>query len=185
MYPKYCYLVFYLFIKFIIVLEDEDEKEFKKLEHLSGLEVRQLAVNLQADRMKSLQKSAHSYRPNDLTGISRASYYSEQGQALVPRIKMLNRIAAEIIFKSKNLNFKTAKIIDLHHLTVPEAQSITCAFLLHHESIKTNSVQIITGKGNHSQGGSCKLSASIWNLLRARKNNYSFDGSATFTINLR
>ena len=144
-----------------------------------------MAADLQSDRIENLQKSIKSYKPNNLSGMSRASYYSDQGHSLAPRIKMLNRIAAEIIFKSKNPNFKTIRTIDLHHLTVSEAQSVTCAYLQHHESIKTPSVQIITGKGNHSQGGNCKLAAAIWNILRARKNKFSFDGTATFTINLR
>lgn len=145
--------------------------------------MRQLATELQAERVENLKRAALSFRAGNLTGKSSASFYSDEGQSLAPKIAKLHRIAAEKIFHERNENFKASKFIDLHYLTVAEAQSVTSAFLKHHESLKTSSIQIITGRGNHSSGGTCKLSTSIWNLLRAQKRKYYFDGIATFTIN--
>lgn len=145
--------------------------------------MREIAIDLQEERIESLKKAASCFRSGNLTGKSSASFYSDEGQSLAPKISRIHRIAAEKIFKERNENFKYSKCIDLHYLTVAEAQSVTCAFLRHHEALKTFSVQIITGRGTHSSGGICKLSSTIWNLLRAQNRKYSFDSVATFTIN--
>lgn len=166
---------------YLLVLEDDDKRDFDR--HLSGLEVRQMAAELQTERVENLKRAASSFKAGNLTGKSSASFYSDEGQSLAPKIARLHRIAAEKIFQERNENFKASKCIDLHYLTVAEAQSVASAFLRHHEALKSSSIQIITGRGNHSSGGTCKLASSIWNLLRAQKRKYYFDGVATFTIN--
>lgn len=158
-------------------------KEYEKFTDVSGVEMREIAIKLQAERIERLRRAASCFRTGNLTGKSSASYYSDEGQSLAPRISKLHRIAAEKIFKESNENYKFSKYIDLHYLTVTEAQSIVSAFLNHQEKLRTPSIKIITGRGNHSTGGICKLSSAIWNLLRTQKRKYSFDGVATFTIN--
>ena len=159
--------------------------ESEKFTDISGLEVREMAVELQAERIEKLKRAASCFKTGNLTGKSSASYYSDEGQSLAPKISRLHRIAAEKIFKESNENYKFSNYIDLHYLTVAEAQSISIAFLKHHEKLRTSSIRIITGRGNHSTGGICKLSSAIWNLLRTEKRKYSFDGVATFTINFQ
>lgn len=166
-----------------LVLEDDDFYNFDEFSKVSGLEVREMAVELQEERMEKLKRAASCFKSGNLTGKSSASYYSDEGQSLAPKISRLHRIAAEKIFKERNENFKFSKSIDLHYLTVSEAQSVASAFLKHHERLRAGSIQIITGRGNHSTGGICKLSSAILNLLKAQKRKYSFDGVATFTIN--
>lgn len=164
-------------------MEDGDFSEFDGFSNVSGLEVREMAVELQKERIETLKRAALYFKSGNLTGKSSASYYSDVGQSLAPKISRLHRIAAEKIFKERNENFKFSKLIDLHYLTVAEAQSVASAFLKHHESLITGSIQIITGRGNHSIGGNCKLSSAILNLLKCQKRKYSFDGISTFTIN--
>lgn len=148
----------------------------------SGLEVREMAIDLQAERAEHLKRATLCFKAGNLTGKSSASHYSDEGQSLVPKISRLNRIAAEKILKERNENLKISKLVDLHYLTVAEAQSAAAAFIRHHEILRTPSIQIITGRGIHSLGGICKLSTAIWNFLRAQNRKYSFDGIATFTI---
>lgn len=143
-------------------------------------EVRRAATDLQGERIKQLQRATSSFRSGNLTGKSSAAFYSDEGQSLAPRIARLNRVAAEKIYREKNGDPAKQKCLDLHHLTVAEAQEVTRAFL---DYFTVGSVQIITGRGIHSAEGTCKLSTAIWNLLRQQKRKYSFDGIATFTIN--
>ena len=160
--------------------DDGDRQLFNELEECSAGEVRRMAVDLQSERIKQLQRAASSFKSGNLTGRSCAAFYSDEGQALAPKIAQLNRVAAEKIYAEKNPKGLHCNKLDLHHLTVAEAQTITKAFLELH---KSSTVQIVTGRGNHSSDGSCKLSTAIWNLLRSEKRNFSFDGIATFTIN--
>ena len=153
---------------------------FDELEDSTAVEVRNMAVGLQEERVKQVQRASSSFKRGNLTGRSSATYYSDEGQALAPKITRLNRVAAEKIYRDKNPNGLESNKLDLHNLTVAEAKEVSMAFLERHTSSK--SVQIITGRGNHSADGNCKLSTAIWNLLRQEKLNYSFDGIASFTI---
>lgn len=147
--------------------------------------MRRIASDLQAERINNFKRAATSFKSGNMTGRSTASYYSDQGRSLAPKIARFHRIAAEKLVHSRNPNLKFANCIDLHYLTVEEAETAASAFVQHHEQLRTASIQLITGRGNHSSNGTCKLSTAIWNLLRTRNLKYSFDGVATFTINLK
>ena len=163
-----------------LVLEDGDAALYDNLEDLSTGEIRKKAAELQEERFSQLKRAASSFRNGNLTGKSCAAFYSDEGQALVPKIARLNRIAAQKIYCGKN--GVDSNCLDLHHLTVSEAELVTRAFLSYHEG-SGNTVKIVTGRGSHSSDGICKLLMSIWNLLRRQNRKYSFDGIATFTVN--
>jgi NEDD4-binding protein 2 len=162
---------------------DFDEYE-AALTNASGFKVREMATELREKRMEKLRRAGEYFKSGSLTGKLSASHFSDEGQAMTPKVARLNRIAADKIFKERNEHFKYSNTIDLHYLTVSESQLVAKAFLKHHEGLRTGSIQIITGRGNHSNGGICKLSASILNILKGQNRKYSFDGIATFTINL-
>lgn len=149
-----------------------------------------MAAELQAERINEFQRASASFSRKSLTGTSAASYYSQLGHGLSLKIDRLHRIAAEKLlfernsFDSKQQKNSNANVLDLHFLTVAEARKVAAEFLTFHESRGTRSIYIVTGRGNHSSNGSCKLACAMENLLKGRKIKFSFDSIATFTINL-
>ena len=95
---------------------------FDELEDSTAVEVRNMAVGLQEERVKQLQRASSSFKRGNLTGRSSATYYSDEGQALAPKITRLNRVAAEKIYRDKNPNGLESNKLDLHNLTVAEAK---------------------------------------------------------------
>ena len=150
-----------------------------------------MAVKLQEERISNLKRAATSFRMGNLTGKASAGYYSDQSQHLASKALRLNRIGAEKIFTERNLNKQgdnnnyNFNILDLHYLTVSEAQSLAAAFIAHHSQKRTSSVKILTGRGNHSPSGNCKLTSAILNILRKQESKYSFDNIATFTVRFK
>lgn len=173
-----------LFFLLLVLEGDDDQNEFDSLKCFTGAEVRQMAVDLHEERISNLKRAAASFRQGNLTGKASAAYYSQQGQNVFVKVSRLHRIGAEKIYKERNKDIGDENVInlDLHYLTVAEAQSLTAAFIAHHSRKRTTWIKIVTGRGNHSAGGTCKLTVAITSFLRAQDRKYSFDNIATFTI---
>jgi hypothetical protein len=145
-----------------------------------------MAVEAQNERIGYLKRAASSYKHGNLTGMGSASYYSSQGRDMTAGVERLHRIAAQLTLESFNPSLKTSRKLDLHNLYVNEAIQVAKEFIAHFESIgDRREITIITGRGNHSSAGKCRLTPAIWNMLKGDKKPFSFDGLASFTVGMK
>lgn len=145
--------------------------------------IRDMANDLQSERIKYLKRAAECYKHGNMTGMGSASYYSTQGRNLTSKVEKIHRIAAQITLETVNQNLKISKTLDLHHLYVNEALQVAREFIKHFESTGERGViTIVTGRGNHSTAGKSRLTPAIWNMLKSDKKSFTFDGNASFSI---
>lgn len=143
---------------------------------------RELAQDLIQVRGVVYSKAAESFQRGGITGKGYSSYLSEEGSALTSRIDKLNAMAAYAALRKFNPKLSNSRSIDLHGLTVKEAEPLVHSFLRHHlVDNETVSVQIVTGHGRGSSQGA-RLRPVIYGLLAASRFNFSFDNFAVFTV---
>ncbi len=142
-----------------------------------------MAVQAQSERISFLKRAADSYKHGNLTGMGSASYYSSQGRSMTLGVERLHRVAAQLVLETLNPHLKLSKKLDLHNLYVNEALQVANEFVNHCERIGDRSeVTIVTGRGNHSAAGQCRLTPAIWNMLKGKGKKFTFDGDACFSI---
>ncbi|XP_042862897.1 uncharacterized protein LOC122247580 isoform X2 [Penaeus japonicus] len=56
-------------------------------------------------------------------------------------------------------------VIDLHGMTVREAKEWTRFFLRHHQKLRTEAIEVVTGRGNNSAEGKAKIKPAIEEYL--------------------
>ncbi|KAI8334005.1 hypothetical protein BC941DRAFT_433592 [Chlamydoabsidia padenii] len=138
---------------------------------------RMMAMDLIFSRNELFQKAATAYRSgkNRKTGEQGvAFYYSDEARQLDAKAREWNMRAARAYVRDKRLATKNDHLLDLHGLTVNEAQTLVREGLTQWWSRsqiqiarrKIQPLQIITGAGNHSERGHARLLPSIQKLLR-------------------
>ncbi|KAI9008306.1 hypothetical protein BC832DRAFT_418514 [Gaertneriomyces semiglobifer] len=134
-------------------------------EEATGL--REQARKEAAFRNESFSQSRAAYA----AGRKReAKELSEKGKEHDAKKKLLNRRAAELIFKANNSGRgRTLEEIDLHGLHVKEA----IAFLEDHirkcKRDGTKRVEIITGRGRNSIDGIAKIKPAVQELIERER----------------
>ncbi|XP_035029806.2 NEDD4-binding protein 2 [Hippoglossus stenolepis] len=106
-----------------------------------------------------------------------ASFYAQQGHMHGQRMREANHRAAVQIFERVNSTLLPQNILDLHGLHVDEALD-HLAQVLHDKTTESEQglcrpqLSVITGRGNHSQGGVARIRPAVIDYLT--NNHYRF-----------
>ncbi|XP_060948453.1 NEDD4-binding protein 2 isoform X2 [Limanda limanda] len=106
-----------------------------------------------------------------------ASFYAQQGHMHGQRMREANHRAAVQIFERVNSTLLPRNILDLHGLHVDEAME-HLAQVLHDKTTESEQglcrpqLSVITGRGNHSQGGVARIRPAVIDYLT--NNHYRF-----------
>ncbi|KAH3872081.1 NEDD4-binding protein 2-like [Dreissena polymorpha] len=115
-----------------------------------------------------------------------ASTYSKLGHSENGKMRQANKKAADLILKTLNKSFPKCLTLDLHGLYVSEALNFLNEFIEAHLNEGVDEVQIITGKGNHSDNGRPRLRPTIMEHLKKKGFMYTEDkvNTGEFTVHL-
>ncbi|XP_025028724.1 NEDD4-binding protein 2 isoform X1 [Python bivittatus] len=148
-----------------------NEKGFQDFEYPGYDDFRAEAFLHQQRRQECLRKAGEAYR----MGMKPvAAFYVQQGQLHEQKMKEANHDAAQQIFEKVNASKLPDNLLDLHGLHVDEALGHLCRVL--QEKTKERSLAggkpylyVITGRGNHSQGGVARIKPAVMKYLTSRK----------------
>ncbi|XP_029918305.1 NEDD4-binding protein 2 isoform X2 [Myripristis murdjan] len=99
-----------------------------------------------------------------------ASYYAQQGHLHGQRMREANHRAAAQIFERVNSSLLPKNILDLHGLHVDEAlehldQVLEDKTAEYEQGLCRPQLSVITGRGNHSQGGVARIRPAVIDYL--------------------
>ncbi|CAL8331589.1 unnamed protein product [Merluccius merluccius] len=99
-----------------------------------------------------------------------ASFYAQQGHLHVQKMREANHRAAMQIFKQVNSSLLPRNILDLHGLHVDEALQHMAQVLQdktteYQQGLCRPQLSVITGRGNHSQGGVARIRPAVIDYL--------------------
>lgn len=125
-------------------------------------------ANLQRSRqLESFSKAAEAYKQGRKEV---ASFYAQQGHLHGHRMREANHRAAVQIFERVNSSLLPKNILDLHGLHVDEALE-HLEQVLHDKTTDCEQglcrpqLSVITGRGNHSQGGVARIRPAVIDYL--------------------
>ncbi|KAK3507445.1 hypothetical protein QTP70_020638 [Hemibagrus guttatus] len=152
-----------------------DLAQFQDIEDPEYEDFRTEATLQRQRQQECFDKAAEAYRQGRKDV---ASFYANQGHLHGQKMKEANHRAAVQIFERVNSTLLPQNVLDLHGLHVTEA--------LHHLqqvlAIKTTEWQqglcrpqlsVITGRGNHSQGGVARIRPTVLDYLRSKHYRYT------------
>ncbi|XP_063777109.1 NEDD4-binding protein 2 isoform X1 [Pseudophryne corroboree] len=143
------------------------EQYFQDLEYPDYDDFRAEAFLYRQKQQESYRKAAEAHN----RGMKQvAAYYAQQGYLYGQKMKEENRRAAVQIYERANEYLLPENILDLHGLHVDEAMKHFRKVLQDKtEEIKQNGgktyLLVITGRGNHSQGGVPRIKPAIIDYL--------------------
>uniref|UniRef100_A0A8C5SP21 NEDD4 binding protein 2 n=1 Tax=Laticauda laticaudata TaxID=8630 RepID=A0A8C5SP21_LATLA len=146
------------------------EKGFQDTQYPGYEDFRAEAFLHQQQRQECLRKAGEAYR----MGMKPvAAFYVQQGQLHEQKMKEANQDAAQQIFEKVNAAKLPINFLDLHGLHVDEALAHLSRVL--QEKTKEHSLAggipylyVITGRGNHSQGGVARIKPAVTKYLTSR-----------------
>ncbi|XP_058048604.1 NEDD4-binding protein 2 isoform X2 [Ahaetulla prasina] len=160
------------------------EKGFQDTQYPGYEDFRAEAFLHQQQRQECLRKAGEAYR----MGMKPvAAFYVQQGQLHEEKMKEANQDAAQQIFEKVNASKLPINLLDLHGLHVDEALGHLSRVL--QEKTKEYSLTggipylyVITGRGNHSQGGVARIKPAVTKYLTSHKFRFTEIKSGCFKI---
>ncbi|XP_066135029.1 NEDD4-binding protein 2 isoform X1 [Saccopteryx bilineata] len=158
--------------------ETEDppgESSFQDFEYPEYDDYRAEAFLHQQKRMECYSKAKEAYR---MGKKNVATFYAQQGSLHEQKMKEANHLAAMEIFEKVNASLLPQNVLDLHGLHVDEAIEHLMAVLQQKtEEYKQNGgkpyLSVITGRGNHSQGGVARIKPAVIKYLTSHSFRFS------------
>ncbi|XP_034527815.1 NEDD4-binding protein 2 isoform X5 [Ailuropoda melanoleuca] len=168
--------------------ETEDipsEPSFQDFEYPEYNDYRAEAFLHQQKRMECYSKAKEAYR---MGKKHVATFYAQQGSLHEQKMKEANHLAAVEIFEKVNASLLPQNVLDLHGLHVDEAiEHLMTVLQQKTEEFKQNGgksyLSVITGRGNHSQGGVARIKPAVIKYLTShsfRDRDCRTDGCALF-----
>uniref|UniRef100_A0A8B9HDX5 NEDD4 binding protein 2 n=1 Tax=Astyanax mexicanus TaxID=7994 RepID=A0A8B9HDX5_ASTMX len=154
--------------------EEAEIAQFQDTEDPEYEDFRTEAMLQRRRQQESFDKAAEAYRQGRKDV---ASFYAQQGHLHGQKMKEANHRAAVQIFERVNATLLPQNVLDLHGLHVDEA-------LLHLQQVLTKKtsewqqglcrpqLSIITGRGNHSQGGVARVRPAVQDYLKSQHYRY-------------
>ncbi|XP_024429473.2 NEDD4-binding protein 2 isoform X2 [Desmodus rotundus] len=158
--------------------EPEDtpnESSFQDFEYPDYDDYRAEAFLHQQKRMECYSKAKEAYR---MGKKNVATFYAQQGSLHEQKMKEANHLAAVEIFEKVNASLLPQNVLDLHGLHVDEAIAHLMAVLQQKtEEFKQSGgkpyLSVITGRGNHSQGGVARIKPAVIKYLTSHSFRFS------------
>uniref|UniRef100_A0A3Q3J3L8 Smr domain-containing protein n=1 Tax=Monopterus albus TaxID=43700 RepID=A0A3Q3J3L8_MONAL len=133
-------------------------------------------ASLQRSRqLESFAKAAEAYKQGRKEV---ASFYAQQGHLHGQRMREANHRAAVQIFERVNSSLLPRNILDLHGLHVDEALEHLAQVLQDkttdcERGLCRPQLSVITGRGNHSQGGMARIRPAVIDYLTNKRYRYT------------
>ncbi|XP_033017124.1 NEDD4-binding protein 2 isoform X2 [Lacerta agilis] len=146
-------------------------KVFQDFEYPGYDDFRAEAFLHQQHKQECLRKAGEAYR---MGMKSVAAFYVQRGRLHEEKMKEANRDAAMQIFEKVNALKLPENLLDLHGLHVDEALA-HLGRVLQEKTEECNLaggkpyLYVITGKGNHSQGGVARIKPAVMKYLTSHK----------------
>ncbi|XP_054544427.1 NEDD4-binding protein 2 isoform X2 [Talpa occidentalis] len=158
--------------------ETEDmlnEPSFQDFEYPEYDDYRAEAFLHQQKRMECYSKAKEAYR---MGKKNVATFYAQQGSLHEQKMKEANHLAAVEIFEKVNASLLPQNVLDLHGLHVDEAiEHLTTVLQQKTEECKQSGgkpyLSVITGRGNHSQGGVARIKPAVIKYLTSHSFRFS------------
>ncbi|MCJ8749191.1 hypothetical protein PDJAM_G00173440 [Pangasius djambal] len=154
---------------------ETDAAQFQDIEDPEYEDFRTEAMLQRQRQQECFDKAAEAYRQGRKDV---ASFYAQQGHLHGQKMKEANHRAAVQIFERVNATLLPQNVLDLHGLHVSEA-------LLHLQQVLANKtsewqqglcrpqLSVITGRGNHSQGGVARIRPAVLDYLKSQHYKYT------------
>nr|XP_033802986.1 NEDD4-binding protein 2 isoform X2 [Geotrypetes seraphini] len=147
-------------------------RDFQDIETPDYEDLRAEALLHRKKQLECFRKAAEAHQ-RGLMGA--ATFYAQQGHLHGRKLKEANTQAAEQIFEKLNESLLSENVLDLHGLHVEEAlKHLRHVLKQKSEEYKHTAskpyLSVITGRGNHSQGGVARIRPAVTDYLT----NHSF-----------
>ncbi|XP_059131903.1 NEDD4-binding protein 2 [Peromyscus eremicus] len=151
------------------------DASFQDFEYPEYDDYRAEAFLHQQKRMECYSKAKEAYR---MGKKNVATFYAQQGSLHEQKMKEANHLAAVEIFEKVNASLLPQNVLDLHGLHVDEAiEHLTTVLQQKTEDFKQNGgkpyLSVITGRGNHSQGGVARIKPAVIKYLTSHSFRFS------------
>ncbi|XP_015453053.1 NEDD4-binding protein 2 isoform X3 [Pteropus alecto] len=151
------------------------EPSFQDFEYPKYDDYRAEAFLHQQKRMECYSKAKEAYR---MGKKNVATFYAQQGSLHEQKMKEANHLAAMEIFEKVNASLLPQNVLDLHGLHVDEAiEHLMTVLQQKTEEFKQDGgkpyLSVITGRGNHSQGGVARIKPAVIKYLISHSFRFS------------
>ncbi|XP_021065975.1 NEDD4-binding protein 2 [Mus pahari] len=151
------------------------DPSFQDFEYPEYDDYRAEAFLHQQKRMECYSKAKEAYR---MGKKNVATFYAQQGGLHEQKMREANHLAAVEIFEKVNASLLPQNVLDLHGLHVDEAiEHLTAVLQQKTEEFKQSGgkpyLSVITGRGNHSQGGVARIKPAVIKYLTSHSFRFS------------
>lgn len=159
--------------------QDTEDPEYKDFRAEASLH--------RSRQLESFTKAAEAFKQGQKEV---ASFYAQQGHMHGSRMREANHRAAVQIFKRVNSSLLPRNILDLHGLHVEEAlehldQVLQDKITECEQGLCQPQLSIITGKGNHSQGGVARIRPAVIDYLTSRHYRFTEPNVGLVLVSLK